>query len=173
MRKANPPVSTILSLNGETKGVLTLVRGHWEHFAHDADVGIRGIGPTKADAFVQAAIALTAVITEPASILPIHSVPLDCRAPTDELLLLDWLNALIHEMAARRMLFREFAVELQPGRLHGWARGEMINPARYHPAVEVKGATLAELCVDCDNEGRWFAQCVVDVRSVSPWTSTA
>jgi hypothetical protein len=35
----------------------------WEHFPHDADVGVRGRGLTAAEAFEQAAQALTAVIT--------------------------------------------------------------------------------------------------------------
>ena len=48
--------------------------GGWEHFPHDADVGIRGIGPTKADAFAQAAVALTAIIAEPATIRPVQAV---------------------------------------------------------------------------------------------------
>ncbi len=39
----------------------------WEHFEHGADIGVRGIGPTPASAFEQAALALTAVITDPAS----------------------------------------------------------------------------------------------------------
>jgi hypothetical protein len=33
----------------------------WEHFSHDADIGLVGIGPTKAEAFRQAAIALMAL----------------------------------------------------------------------------------------------------------------
>ena len=37
----------------------------WEHFEHEADMGIRGVGQTKEQAFEQAAMALTAVITEP------------------------------------------------------------------------------------------------------------
>ena len=32
----------------------------WEHFSHDADVGIRGWGSTLAEAFEQAALALVA-----------------------------------------------------------------------------------------------------------------
>jgi protein archease len=35
----------------------------WEHFPHDADVGVRGPDATTAEAFEQAAHALTAVIT--------------------------------------------------------------------------------------------------------------
>ena len=32
----------------------------WEHFEHDADVGVRGWGNTRAEAFEQAAVAMTA-----------------------------------------------------------------------------------------------------------------
>ena len=37
----------------------------FEHFAHEADIGVRGTGPTLAAALEQAALALTAVITDP------------------------------------------------------------------------------------------------------------
>jgi RNA-splicing ligase RtcB len=39
----------------------------WEHFPHEADTGVRGIGASPAEAFEQAAIALTAVITDAVS----------------------------------------------------------------------------------------------------------
>ncbi len=38
----------------------------WEHFPHDADVGVRGFGASAAEAFGQAAQALTAVVTQAA-----------------------------------------------------------------------------------------------------------
>jgi len=34
----------------------------WEHFAHGADIGVRGSGTTLGEAFEQAALALTAVV---------------------------------------------------------------------------------------------------------------
>ena len=34
----------------------------WEHFEHEADMGVRGFGPTLATAFEQAALAMTAVV---------------------------------------------------------------------------------------------------------------
>ncbi len=40
----------------------------WEHFPHGADIGVRGFGATREQAFEQAAVALSAVITEPAGI---------------------------------------------------------------------------------------------------------
>ena len=41
--------------------------GRWEHFPHEADIGIRGIGSTREEAFEQAALALTAVTADPSS----------------------------------------------------------------------------------------------------------
>ena len=37
---------------------------YWEHFDHQADIGIRGVAADMATAFEQAGLALTAVITE-------------------------------------------------------------------------------------------------------------
>jgi len=124
---------------------------------------VRGFGTTKEEAFEQAALALTAVVADPASVAGSDSVPIWCEAPDDELLLADWLNAIIYEMSARRMLFSEFEVRLHgDGQLSASARGEPVDQARHHPAVEVKGATYTTLRVAQEN-GAWLAQTVVDV----------
>ena len=136
---------------------------HWEHFSHEADVGVRGIGATTAQAFEQAAQALTAVITDPATVEPRERVVLACEAPDLELLLVDWLNQLIYRMATSHLLFSRFAVQLQQNRLTAQAWGEPLEPARHHPAVEVKGATYTGLKVAQQADGCWLAQCVVDV----------
>lgn len=136
---------------------------HWEHFAHDADVGLRGIGPTREAAFEQAALALMHAIGDPARIEPREVVEIACEAPDDALLLVDWLNALIFEVATRGMLFARFKVRIDGHRLAGKAWGEPIDPARHELAVEVKGATYTELSVAPRPDGGWRAQCVVDV----------
>jgi SHS2 domain-containing protein len=136
--------------------------GAWEHFSHSADIGVAGVGPTKAEAFRQAAIALTAVVTDPAKVRLVDTVPVACSAPGDELLLVAWLNALIYEMAVRSMLFGDFTVEFVDGGLRATALGEQVDPARHEPSVEIKGATLTELRVEPVPAG-WRAQCVVDV----------
>jgi tRNA nucleotidyltransferase (CCA-adding enzyme) len=136
---------------------------HWEHYAHGADIGVRGVGPTQAAAFEQAALALTAVVADPASVAPRDVVPVTCEAPDDELLLADFLNALIYEMATQNMLFGRFRVTIENGRLTADAWGEPTDVARHHPEVEVKGATYTTLFVGRDAQGRWIAQTVVDV----------
>jgi SHS2 domain-containing protein len=135
----------------------------WEHFPHQADVGVRGLGATPESAFEQAALALTAVVTDPVAVIPGEVVELYCEAPDRELLLVDWLNALVYEMATRSMLFSRFEVCLEGGRLKAKAWGEAIDIARHHPTVEVKGATYTALKVAQQPDGGWLAQCVVDV----------
>lgn len=137
--------------------------GGWEHFAHVADIGVRGFGPDKATAFEKAACALTAVIVDPGTVQPRRSVALSCSAPDDELLLVDWLNALVYEMATRRMLFCRFAVRIADHALTAQAWGEPVDVARHRPAAEVKGATLTAVKVAREATGHWVAQCVVDV----------
>ena len=139
------------------------IAARWEHFLHVADIGVRGLGETMAQAFEQAALALTAVITEPESVAPKTAVTIRCEAPDPGILLADWLNALVFEMATRGMLFSRFEVSIDGDRLSGKAWGEPIDVKRHSPAAEVKGATLSELDVAEDDRGRWRAQCVVDV----------
>jgi SHS2 domain-containing protein len=138
-------------------------RRRWEHFEHMADMGVRGIGPSREAAFEEAALAMCATITDLALVQPKILIEVDCAAQEDEFLLVDWLNALIGEMSARRLIFSKFEVSISGGRLHGRAWGEAADPARHHPAVEVKGATLTELKVNRAPDGIWTAQCVVDV----------
>jgi SHS2 domain-containing protein len=135
----------------------------WEHFSHDADIGLVGSGPTKAEAFRQAALALTAVVVDPTLVRSVSAVSVVCRAPNDDLLLVEWLNALVYEMAVRSMLFGEFSVEIADGELRGTAWGEQVDQGRHEPAVEVKGATMTALRVAAVAGGGWRAQCVVDV----------
>jgi SHS2 domain-containing protein len=80
------------------------------HFPHDADIGICGVGPTIEAAFEQGALAMTAVMTDPAKIELKEPVQIECDAPNAELLFVDWLNAIIFEMATRNMIFGAFKV---------------------------------------------------------------
>jgi SHS2 domain-containing protein len=135
----------------------------WEHFEHEADVGLRSLGDTEEAAFAALGTALTAVITDPAAVRLAMPVEIHCEAPARDLLLVDWLNAVIFEMATRRMLFGRFDVRLAGDRLDATAYGEPVDRARHHPAVEVKGATYTALKFERQPDGQWLGQCVVDV----------
>ncbi|GAB3626827.1 Protein archease [Pandoraea terrae] len=139
------------------------VQAYWETFAHGADIGVRGVAQSKADAFAQAASALTAVVAPPQSVTPLTPIPIHCAAPDDELLLADWLNALIFEMATRQMLFSRFDLSIDANGLTATVWGEGVDRVRHQPAVEIKGATYTELAVRHHKDGSWLAQCVLDV----------
>ena len=141
--------------------------GHWEHYEHDADVGVRGLGETKAEAFQQAALAMSAAVAEVDTVRPLERISVHCEARDDELLLAEWLNALVYEMATRRMLFSKFDVRIENGRLSADAWGEGLDPHRHRPVVELKGATPTTLRVARHGDG-WLAQTVVDVSSRRP-----
>jgi SHS2 domain-containing protein len=135
----------------------------WEHFAHGADIGIRGRGATPAEAFAHAGAALTAVVTDLALVRPASAVRIRCQVPDLELLFCEWLNTLIFNMATRHMLFSRFDVHLADDALEADVYGEPVDVEKHAPAVEVKGATLTELAVRREADGRWLAQCVLDV----------
>jgi tRNA nucleotidyltransferase (CCA-adding enzyme) len=115
------------------------------------------------EAFEQAALALTAVITDPEKVAPDELITINCDAPDTELLFADWLNALVFEMATRKMLFSRFEVHCSDNRCEAKAWGEKVDVARHEPAVEVKGATYTSLQVQQADNRTWVAQCVVDV----------
>jgi SHS2 domain-containing protein len=135
----------------------------WETFPHGADVGVRGFGATPSEAFAHAATAMTSVVTDPRTVAARVRVPIVCSAPDLETLLYDWLNALVLEMAAEDMLFSRFTVRIVGAELEAAAWGEPLDRERHMPAVEIKGATFTTARVCRGDDGRWRAQCVVDV----------
>ncbi|MEX2648604.1 MAG: archease [Alphaproteobacteria bacterium] len=137
---------------------------HWEHYSHGADVGVRGIGRTKAEAFEQAALALAAVVVDdPAKVGASRRVDVQCEAEDDGVLLVDWLNEIVYAMASENCLFGRFHVAIDGSSLRAVALGEPVDVARHAPAVEVKGATFTDLRVERHPDGLWLAQCIVDV----------
>jgi SHS2 domain-containing protein len=134
----------------------------WGTFAHGSDVGVRGEGADLAEAFANAGLALTSVVTDPSAVRATREIALACQAPDPEILLFDWLNALIEAMAVEGLIFGRYDVRIEGDRLTARAFGEPVDRSRHAPTVEVKGATLTELKVTRKN-GRWLARCVVDV----------
>ena len=135
----------------------------WEHLEHGADIGVRGYGASLADAFVQAALSMTSVVTDLDRIDLDECVEVECEAPDLEILLLDWLNEIVYQMATRNMLFGRFEARITDHCLQARLYGETADPAKHQPAVEIKGATFTELKVHQNAENEWVAQCVIDV----------
>jgi tRNA nucleotidyltransferase (CCA-adding enzyme) len=126
-------------------------------------MGVRGLGPTKEAAFEEAARALVALSTDLEGVCPRERVVVSRSAPDDEQLLVEWLDAIVFEMATRRFLFSRFEVRIADGKLEGVLWGEPFDENRHASGVEVKGPTFTELHVGVRADGLWVAQLVVDV----------
>jgi SHS2 domain-containing protein len=116
-----------------------------------------------AEAFEEAAVGLMAVMCQPERVEAREEIQIHCEAPDSELLFVDWFSAIIYEIATHDMLFSRFEVEIEDNELAARAWGEKIDHEKHKTIVEVKAATYAELKVTCNEEGKWVAQCVVDV----------
>jgi SHS2 domain-containing protein len=134
----------------------------FETFEHEADIGIRGFGCSMKEAFENAAIALYSVMVNIDTINPVEERTVTVSAPDRELLLVEWLNALLAISDIERIVFSKFQVKMEGTTLTGIAAGETLDQERHEPHVEVKGATYHLLSVK-EQDGIYTAQCVVDV----------
>ena len=58
--------------------------GKWEHFYHQADIGVRGYGSSIEESFQQAAMALMAVICSPEKVTPAEQIEIKCSGDDAE-----------------------------------------------------------------------------------------
>ncbi len=134
----------------------------YETFEHESDIGIRGCGNSVEEAFENAAVALYSVMVDIDKIVPTKNKVIAVSAPDRELLLVEWLNALLALSDIERLVFSKFEVKIKDTSLTGIAWGEPLDRVRHETHVEVKGATYHMLSVK-EEDGRYWAQCVVDV----------
>ena len=134
----------------------------YETFEHESDIGIRGFGGSIEEAFENAAVALYYVMVNTGKIATKETRVVTVSAPDRELLLVEWLNALLSLSDIERMVFSKFEVKIKDMLLTGTVWGEPLDRARHEAHVEVKGATYHLLSVK-EQDGRYTAQCVVDV----------
>ncbi len=135
---------------------------NYETFEHEADIGIRGFGRSLEEAFENSAIALYSVMVNIDRVDPKEKRTVSASAPDRELLLVEWLNALLALSDIERLVFSKFEVKIEGLALAGTAWGEPLDHVRHEEHVEVKGATYHMLNIKEEN-GRYRAQCVVDV----------
>lgn len=134
----------------------------YETFEHEADIGVRGYGSSIEAAFENAAQALYSVIVNVQSVRQKEKRTVSVSATDPELLLVEWLNALLSLSDIERIVFSRFEVRISDTTLNGTAWGEQLDRNRHEPGVEVKGATYHMLSVRREGD-QYVAQCVVDV----------
>ena len=133
----------------------------YSYFEHDADIGVIGCGDTVEAAFVAAAEAMFAIMTDITKVNDVVHVQIAFEESDLELALVTWLNNLLTEARMEGLIFSRFVLQRNETNWRGEAWGEPWR-AEMERGVEVKGATLTMLSVK-QVEAGWEARCVVDV----------
>lgn len=143
----------------------------YETFPHEADMGIRGFGPSVEKAFEEAAKAMFDVEVDVEKVEASKKIEVKCEASNIKELFVEWLNALLAQASIEDMVFSSFKVKKiekieknKIMKLEGEALGEKLQPEKHNVKNEIKGATYAQLKVNYDKiKKQWIAQCIVDV----------
>ena len=135
----------------------------FEQFEVEADVGIRAWGPTREEAFAQAALGVLSLVADPASVSPRETREVRAQADGPETLLVAWIDEClyVHEIEAfvvSRVDVMSCSDSVVLGRLHG----EPIDATRHRLGTVVKAATLHGVSVQ-RRDGQHEVQIVVDV----------
>ena len=151
----NPNAESLATL----RGALPAMPG-WEHLIRRHQIGLRGYGHTRDEAFAQAALAWTALIVEPGRVQPQGAIDLECRSTASNMLLIDWLQLLKTEILVRNRVFCAFDVHVTGHHLHAMAWGETLDVARHSPAADLHAVRI-EAARLSSGAACWTAECVV------------
>jgi tRNA nucleotidyltransferase (CCA-adding enzyme) len=135
----------------------------WEPFDVDADVGVRAWGPTRAEAFAQAALGVLALIVLPDEVEEREHREVRAQAGSPETLLVNWINECLYVHEIEGFVVRRVSVlGASDTVVHGILHGEELDIRRHRPGTVVKAATLHQASV-VELDGRHQVTVIVDV----------
>src|SRR5437667_12668195 len=134
----------------------------WEQFDVDADVGVRAWGPTRAEAFAQAALGVFALIVSPAEVDGREHREVRAQAGSPETLLVNWINECLYVHEIEGFVAHRITVLRESDTVaHGVVHGEEFDTRRPRAGTGLKTATLHEASV-LQREGRHEVSVSVD-----------
>lgn len=138
----------------------------FELLEHTADVGVKGYGKNKEEAFQETAKAMYSIIANLKKIQQKKKKKLKIEAENIEELLYKFLNELIFITNTENLLFSGFKVKIKEKNkkyiLECIALGEKMNEKKHELYSDIKAATFTSLRVGKEKK-KYFAQCILDV----------
>lgn len=144
----------------------------YEYFEVEADIGVIGRGATAAEAFVQTARGVFALIVEPGTVEERERREVRAHGESLEALLVAWINECLYVHDVEGFVARDIRMEVfdttplvggEPLRLHSFLEGEEVDPGRHRLGTVVKAATFHQVVVKALENGYYETRLVLDV----------
>ena len=121
---------------------------------HPSDVGIEAFGHNLKEAFEYAALGLTSIIVDPASVDPSDQRFVSLKGSDPENLLVRWLSEIIYLYDGEDYLLSDVKINrLTQGELDASLVGETVIEGKHKLRMDVKAITYHQLKVDQRPEG--------------------
>ena len=135
----------------------------WEHFEVEADVGVRGWGASRAEAFAQATLGVFSLLVTADQVQAREDREVRAQADGPEALLVAWVDECLYVHEIEGFVVRSVELTTCTDTLaHGLLHGEPVDPGRHRLGTIVKGATYHRTSVVPTAEG-WDVRVIVDV----------
>ena len=135
----------------------------WEHFDVEADVGVRGWGATRGEAFAQATLGVFALLVGPDEVHAREAREVRAQAEGPEALLVAWIDECLYVHEIEGFVAQSVEMTVCTDTLaHGVLHGEPLDPARHRVGTVVKGATYHQVAVGV-RDGTHEVRVIVDV----------
>ena len=127
------------------------------------DAGIRAFGRDPEDLFLNAAIGMYSLITNPKTIAPQKNVEINVKGDSPEALLVSWLNELIFHFDTYGFIGKDIRIhELKDTLIRSTVTGGDFDPERHPSGLLIKAATYHKLRIE-RKEDHWEADVIFDI----------
>jgi SHS2 domain-containing protein len=133
----------------------------YEILEHTADLRFRATGPTLADAFAEAALAVCSTLAPNCTQGEVVRT-IGIEAPDTGELLADFLSELLYLADADSIAFCAFEVRIEGTRLSALCRGEPFRREKHGGGEEIKGISYSGLAIYKEGES-YVLEFIADV----------
>jgi SHS2 domain-containing protein len=125
----------------------------WERFDAGADIGVRGWGASRAEAFGQVTAGVFALLVAPEAVLPGEQREVRAQADGPERLLGAWIEECLYVHEIEGFVAKSVEMTVCTDTLaHGVLHGEPLDPVRHRLQGVVRGAGGAQVAVEARHD---------------------
>lgn len=135
----------------------------WEHVPGEADVGVRGWGATRGEAFAQATLGVFALLVAPKAVDDTEGREVRAQAEGPEALLAAWIGECLYVHEIEGFVPRSVEMTVCTDTLaHGVLHGEPLDLERHRIRTTIEGVSQHQLAV---GQRGFEARLVVELKS--------